>query len=78
MVITWDGHAVEVKRRETDVSCVRLGVGEIRLWLACYDGGKEVRQIRQMEKPHESYTVGELRALLEELERFKDAARVEN
>lgn len=77
MLITWDGHAVEVKRRETDVSCVRLGVGEIRLWLA-YGAGKEVRRIYQMEKPHESYTVGELRALLEELERFKNAARVEN
>lgn len=77
MVIEWNGTALTVKRRPEDVSQVRLGIGLVQFWVAHKATKRSVLHLK-MEKPHADHTVGELTALLEQLERLKREMGVEN
>lgn len=67
MLIKRTPNAIIVSATDTSPDFVQIGIlGDVYLWKL----GRPTRTIVVDKKPHDSYTVGELRALLDQLERL--------
>lgn len=65
MNVQWNGLSHVISENPNDETCVIIGVISIRFYI---EGQWEARRVKDPFKPHMDYTMGDMEALLEELQ----------